>query len=339
MHDKGAPLVERGGAPRIVYFGMFGPLSLAPLLGLLDAGLLVCAVIVPATVSTSVERDGTLRPLRPPAARSARSRPPAKLLGKTIVDLAWERDIPAFEVAALADATVAPLRAFAPDLIAVSCFSFKFPAALLALPPLGCLNLHPSPLPRNRGPAPLFWAFREETVDGVVQGGVTAHLMDEGLDSGPMAMQEQFLVADGATGGELELRCAAVGSGLLVAAARGLADGSIAPKAQDEAQATTYPWPQAGDFIITTDRPARWAFNFIRGTAGWGQPHVVSLPREAGGGRWIARVALAYDPAARLDAPVIQEDGENGAHGGAVVLRAQFTPGVLTFVAVQGDGR
>ena len=65
------------------------------------------------------------------------------------------------EVGRLAGAALAAIGQYAPDLIAVSCFPFVFPPALLALPPLGVLNLHPALLPRGRGPDPLFWAFRE----------------------------------------------------------------------------------------------------------------------------------------------------------------------------------
>jgi methionyl-tRNA formyltransferase len=178
--------------------------------------------------------------------------------------------------------------------------------------------LHPALLPANRGPAPLFWTFRE----GFTHAGVTAHLMDGGLDSGPIVAQEGFELADGTTGDELELRCAALGGEVLVAAARGLADGTLRPRPQDEARATTYPWPCADDFVITPDRPARWAFNFIRGTAGWGYPHRLVTPA----GSLTVRAALAYDPAARLGAPLVREGDE---------VRVQCAPGVLT-VAVEG---
>ncbi len=158
--------------------------------------------------------------------------------------------------------------------------------------------------------------------------------MDRGLDSGPIVAQEGFTVVDGTTSGELELRSAAVGAGLLVAAARALADGTAMPRAQDEARATVHPWPGADAFVVTPDRPARWAYNFIRGTAGWGQPHRLALPDGAGGGRWTVRAALAYDADATLDAPVVREGDGDG--GGAVRLRVRCAPGVLTVLAREG---
>lgn len=317
MVGAGGEVGEGGGMPAVVFFGMQGVLSLLPLSGLLDAGVLVRAVVTPG-----VARAGGVRELPPP---TARGRLPRALLGRTVVDLAWERGIPVLEVDALDGAAVDALRRFAPDLVVVSCFPLRFPDALLGLPPLGCLNLHPSLLPRNRGPAPLFWAFREEAPGGEVRGGATAHLMDAGLDAGPIVAQEGFAVPDGATGGELELRAAALGAELTARAARGLADGTLTPRAQDEADATTYPWPRADDFVVPTDRPARWAYNFIRGTAGWGYPHVV----VADGRHYRVRAARAYEPAGDPGGPVV----DAGDAGGARRLLVRCAPGVLTVEA------
>ncbi len=309
-------------APRVVYFGMFGVLSRAPLAALLDAGVDVRAVVVPPR-GDDAPSGVAVRRLLPPADFGARSRSLPELLRQTVVELAWERDIPVLEVGRLSGPgsrealdTLAGLR---PDLVAVSCFPSRFPPELLALPPLGCLNLHPSLLPANRGPDPLFWTFRE----GFERTGVTVHLMDGGLDSGPIVAQEGFELSDGLTASELELRCAALGGELLVEAVRGLAGGMVAPVPQDEARASVYGFPTPGDFVVTPDRPARWAFNFIRGTAGWGRPHVLDLGGDRGdrGARAAVAAARAYDPGAILGAPFLREGDE---------LRAQCSPGVLT---------
>lgn len=303
------------GGPHAIYCGMFGVLSRAPLAALLAAGVDVRAVVVPATGATA----GRAEPRRLAAPRDWRARPasPTAILRRTIVELAWERELPVLEVARLDAGAVAALAAFAPDLIVVSCFPLRLPPALLALPPLGCLNLHPALLPRNRGPAPLFWTFRE----GSGRGGVTVHLMDAGLDSGPIVAQAGFDLSDGMTTAELELRCAARGAELLVAAARDLAAGTAIPAPQDEARATAYSWPAASDFAVTPDRPARWAFNFIRGTAGWDHPHLLALDSA----RVVVRAARGYDPDARLNAPFVRDRD---------ALRVQCSPGVLT-VAIE----
>jgi methionyl-tRNA formyltransferase len=302
--------------PRLVYCGMFGALSRAPLAALLDAGADVCAVVVPARAAPAAR--ATVRLLTPPAGWTARPLSLAALLGQTIVDLAWARGLPVLEIAGFDAAARAALADYAPELLIVSCFPYRFPRAILALPALGVLNLHPAPLPRGRGPAPLFWTVRL----GVGQGGVTVHLMDEGLDSGPIVAQETFRVPDGITGTELELLAAARGAELLVRAVDAFVNGRVMPQPQDETQATVDPWPCAADFIITPDRPARWAFNTIRGTAGWGYPHrILVADRE-----FVVRIVRSYDPDATLRAPFVLAGDE---------LRLCCTPGVL----VAGVGR
>src|SRR5260221_6050136 len=164
----------------IIYFGTTGAFSSPPLQALLDAGLRVRAVVLPAPASLGLTPAAS-QPIwrRPASARAPSQRRMLPLLtpvrGRTIVSLAAEREIPVYEVARLADElTLATLRALAPDVICVACFSRRLPPALLALPRLGCLNVHPSLLPDNRGPDPLFWTFQR----GDRETGVTIHLMD-----------------------------------------------------------------------------------------------------------------------------------------------------------------
>lgn len=309
------------GEPRILYFGMFGPLSRLPLAALLDAGLPVAAVIVPARAAMG--DAASIAPLPPPPGL-ARPTSFAALLKQTVVDLAWERGIPAEEVARLDHGAVrAALTGYRPDLIAVSCFPYRFPPWLLALPAAGAINLHPSPLPRGRGPDPLFWLLREPAgagggaPGGPGAGGVTVHLMDRGLDAGPIVLQEHYPLADGMSGQEIELRAASAGAGLLVRAARAMLDGTARPRAQEEAEATTYPAPAAEDYVVTPDRPARWAFNFLRGTAGQGYPQRVRIGERS----WWVRSARGYDPDATLPAPFAEATD---------TLRVRCSPGVLT---------
>lgn len=300
---------------RLIYFGMFGPLSRLPLSALLDAGITVSAVVVPP--QTNTVQPAPLRQLIPPPGHATRPTSFAAMLKQTIVDLSWARGIPVLEVTRLADESViAALTAFAPDLIAVSCFPFRFPAKLLVLPRGGVLNLHPAPLPRGRGPDPLFWHFREPAGAGNGGAGVTAHLMDRGLDSGPIVLQERFPLADGTTSQELELRAASLGATLLTRAAQAVLDGTARPQPQDDADATTYPAPTEADYLITPDRPARWAFNFLRGTAGQGYPHRLVV----GDRTWLVRAARGYDPDATLPAPYV-ESGDQ--------LQVNCSPGVL----------
>ena len=74
------------------------------------------------------------------------------------------------------------LRERPPDVLGVVTMSHLLPGAILALPRLGTVNLHPSLLPAYRGPGALFW----QLADGVQETGITAHLLDEGEDTGPI---------------------------------------------------------------------------------------------------------------------------------------------------------
>lgn len=298
-------------SPRIVYCGMFGPLSRLPLAALLERGTDLRAVVVPG------EAGGpSVRALMPPADWVARPPTLAALLGRTIVDLAWERGLPVLAINRFDGVAIDALMASSPDLLAVSCFPLRFPQRLLDLPPLGVLNLHPALLPRGRGPDPLFWAFREPDAARSGAGGVTIHLMDGGLDSGPIVAQERIALADGMTEGELTLQLAARGATLLGEASDALAAGTVHPRPQDGALATTFPPPAADDFVVTPDGSARWLFNCLRGIGGRGVP--VSL--IVGERCWRVRAALGYEPEAALS--------ESYRLDGAT-LRVRCAPGVF----------
>jgi methionyl-tRNA formyltransferase len=293
-------------ALRVLYLGTPGELSRGPLLALLDAGFLVCGVAVPAGDSGA------------PIARLAPERPRSPLplanpyLSPGIVQIAWQRGIPAFAVGRLASQAAAKtLAGLRPDVACVACFPRRIPPALLRLPPRGWLNVHPSLLPAHRGPAPLFWAFRA----GEREIGVTVHFMDERFDTGDIAAQEPLGLPDGVSGAEADHLCAALGGQLLVSVLRGMRAGTLKRRAQPPG-GSYGGWPTPADWAISTGWPARRAFNFMRGTDDWGHPYLV----EAGGARLLLTSALEYAPDAELGAPYLRAGRE---------VAIQFTPGVL----------
>ena len=303
---------------RVVYFGMAGAFSQPPLEALLRAGVSVRAVALPALAGGPAADGEAPYVVLPPHAPSHSGRRTLPVLEQaheeeTILQMAAVRDIPVLELRRLGDpATVAALAAFAPDAICVACFSHRVPRAILTLPRLGCLNVHPSLLPANRGPDPLFWTLR----NGDDKAGVTIHVMDEGLDSGPILAQRAVPIVEGVSKAELERACATAGGALLVAALRGLADGSLEPQPQDERLATAYPWPTENDYVITPDRPARWAYTFARGVGGQGAP----LRIIADDATFRVIEPLGYDASAALDAPYRLTGAE---------LALQCAPGVF----------
>jgi methionyl-tRNA formyltransferase len=201
-----------------------------------------------------------------------------------VPELARERGIPVLYLDPGQDP--APLRALAPDLALVACWPWRLPRAVYELPPLGCLNLHPSLLPRYRGPAPLFWQLRA----GEQTAGVTLHRMDQGLDTGPILAQVQVDLPDGAGAWELDALLARNGAGLVQEALPAYAAGRIEPRRQDESLASRQPSPQAEDFRLSPRWSARHALRFMRGTAVWG----CDYPLRLGEREWRLREALGW---------------------------------------------
>jgi methionyl-tRNA formyltransferase len=131
----------------------------------------------------------------------------------------------------------AQLEAIAPDAIVVVAYGRIIPPWMLALPRLGCINLHASLLPKYRGAAPIQWAVAMgETVTGN-----TTMLLEEGLDTGPILLQQQVPIAPEQTAADLFDVLANAGAPLMVETLAGLDNGRIQPAPQNHALATLAP--------------------------------------------------------------------------------------------------
>lgn len=293
---------------RVLFLGMNNDTSATVLRALLDAGVTVCGVLLAA------ENRAGGPPITRVAPTQTRSSLPIAnpFLERTLAQIAWERDLPVFELrqpgAAETLALVAGLR---PDVACVACFSQRIPPALLALPPLGFLNMHPALLPNHRGPSPLFWVFRA----GEQVAGVTIHFMDAGLDTGDIAIQESFALPDGVAGVVAGRQCDALGARLMLAALQGLHDSRLSRRPQPPG-GSYQPWPARNDWRIATSWTARRAFNFMRGTAEWDQPYIV----DAGEQQLVLATAIAYNPDELLPEAFVRVGDE---------VLIQFASGVL----------
>jgi methionyl-tRNA formyltransferase len=136
-------------------------------------------------------------------------------------------------------AFLAELRAARPDAVAVVAFGRILPAAILDLPRLSCVNVHASLLPRFRGASPIQAAI----LAGDRETGVATMRMEEGLDTGPVYLEQRVPIGETETAGELAPRLAALGASLLVETLRGLEAGTLAAR------------PQRGE--VVTCRPIR----------------------------------------------------------------------------------
>jgi methionyl-tRNA formyltransferase len=129
------------------------------------------------------------------------------------------------------------LEAIAPDAIVVVAYGRIIPPWMLALPRLGCINLHASLLPKYRGAAPIQWAIAM----GDAFTGNTTMLLEEGLDTGPILRQRTLEIGPDQTAADLFPVLANAGAPLVVETLSGLADGTIQPQPQNHEGATFAP--------------------------------------------------------------------------------------------------
>jgi methionyl-tRNA formyltransferase len=126
------------------------------------------------------------------------------------------------------------LRALAPDVFVVVAFGQIFPPALLQLPKQGAINLHASLLPKYRGASPIQSAI----ANGEKKTGVTTMLMEEGLDTGPILLQEEVEIRRSDTTGELSERLAKLGAALMIETLDRLEKGKLKPRKQRDESAS-----------------------------------------------------------------------------------------------------
>lgn len=157
-----------------------------------------------------------------------------KLKASPVKELALAHGIEVRQPETLKEAeTQQALAALNPDLMIVAAYGLLLPAAVLAIPRLGCLNIHASLLPRWRGAAPIQRAILE----GDAETGVTIMQMDVGLDTGDMLYKLTTPITTGDNAQTLHDRLAELGAQAIVEALAALQAGTLLPEPQNEAQA------------------------------------------------------------------------------------------------------
>lgn len=153
----------------------------------------------------------------------------------------------------------------APDVVVIIAYGQIIPAALIAIPRLGWINLHGSLLPKYRGAAPINWAI----INGEKVTGLTTMQIDAGLDTGPMLLKYQTGIGPDETAPDLYRQLAEAGAPLIVETLKKLDQGEIAPTPQDNSQATLAPPLKKEDGRIDWFLPAPKIYNRIRGLQPW----------------------------------------------------------------------
>lgn len=146
---------------------------------------------------------------------------------------AEELEVPVLTPEKIGDA-LATLSALRADLAVVSAYGQYLPKAILAMPRLGFINIHPSLLPEYRGAAPMQWAIAE----GRIETGVTIQQVVSKMDAGPILLQERFAIAPDDTLSTIEPPLAELGAKLMLTAIAQLEAGTAQPRAQDESKVT-----------------------------------------------------------------------------------------------------
>lgn len=149
-----------------------------------------------------------------------------------------------------------------PELIVVAAFGQILPREILDVPPRGCINIHPSLLPRYRGAAPIAWAI----IRGEKKTGITLIYLNEELDSGDIIAQEEEPIDPGDTSGSLTEKISQRGADLLVRMLPEIANAKVQRKPQEHAQATFAPPLKKTDALINWHKSAEEISNLVRGT-------------------------------------------------------------------------
>ncbi len=278
--------------PTILFMGT-PEFAIAPLAGLLKENYPVIAVVT--------------QPDRPRGRGKLPSHTPVKAF-------ALEHRLPLFQPQRAGGEDFLPIFAqLSPQLIVVAAFGQILPPSVLGAAPMGCLNIHPSLLPKYRGAAPINRAI----MAGETVTGVTIMLLDAGMDSGDILLQEETPIRADDTFGSLHDRLANQGSELLLKTIRGLVEGSLSPTPQDHQLATFAPRIKKEECPINWNREITSIVNMIRG-----------LSPSPGAYTWLGGKQLKIlDAAGRLGAPqepigtvVLNADGISVAAANGYVL-------------------
>jgi methionyl-tRNA formyltransferase len=151
--------------------------------------------------------------------------------------------------------------AFDADVAVVVAYGLLLPAPILDAPRLGCLNLHGSLLPRWRGAAPI----QRAVMAGDRRTGVMVMRMDEGLDTGPVALVDEMPIGPDMTAGDVHDALMRVGADLMGRALAALERGSLTFTPQAEAGVTYAYKIDKAEARIDWSRPAAEVHNLIRG--------------------------------------------------------------------------
>jgi methionyl-tRNA formyltransferase len=188
-----------------------------------------------------------------------------KLSSSPVKKVALKYDIPVFQPEKIRkEEAISKIKKLSPDCIVVVAFGQILPRKILAIPPLGCINVHASLLPKYRGAAPINWAI----IKGEQLSGITTMYMDEGLDTGDIILKKEILIED-KTAGQLHDEMAWAGANLLRETLE-LIERNEAPREKQIEMESSYAPLMTKDLgRIDWSDTAKNIYNLIRGINPW----------------------------------------------------------------------
>ena len=185
-----------------------------------------------------------------------------KLVASPVKEVAVAAGIPVFQPENFREEeTVEQLRALQPDICAVVAYGRILPEEMLAVPPMGCINVHASILPQYRGAAPINWAI----LNGDKETGVTIMHMARECDTGDMILVKKQPIRPDETAEELFSDLAALGADAIAEAIDEIANGTAQRVPQNEAEATYAPMLSRELSPIDWTRSSTQVIDQIRG--------------------------------------------------------------------------
>lgn len=190
-----------------------------------------------------------------------------KLIPPPVKEFALQANIPVFQPSSLKNEDTQELiRSLKPDLIVVVAYGKILPKAVLDIPPLGCINVHASLLPKYRGAGPIQWSV----INGETETGVTTMFMSEGLDTGDMILKRSLSIGPDETAGELHDRLALLGAECLADTVKLFIDNKQIPRnKQEDSQSCYAPMLDKKLCAIDFSEPAQKIHNLVRGLSPW----------------------------------------------------------------------
>jgi len=261
----------------IFYIGSSGALSLIPFERLLSSGHDISAV-------------GVYKPI-------ATDNKVIALENASLALAANQSGIPVIDLSQPASQIIEQCSAYSIDVILMSCYGKRLPAEIIQLAAKGCYNMHPSLLPRFRGPEPIFWQMKLAT-----DIGVSWHQVVHDFDAGDVVAQQKVILDDGLVFSEINLQLAEIGSQLMLKLLSELVEDKLTHIPQNPDIASYYPYPEKYDFQLDDKYTAQQLFNFMCATYAFGYPYLYQFDKRI----FHLVEALDYDNNRSLDTIEVQ---------------------------------